>query len=123
VSNASMRCLRSAAGVDSSVFGLSPSRPPSPRQGLSDIGMDSLMAVELGNRLGRAVGLKLPTTLAFEYPTIEALGGYLLQELGLGATTNPPPPEADEASPAEIDGMSANELSAALLSELEQIGY
>jgi acyl carrier protein len=60
------------------VLGLS--QPPDPQQGLTDIGMDSLMAVELSNRLRTAVRQPLPTTLAFEYPTIRALTRYLAEE-------------------------------------------
>src|SRR5690606_38359562 len=33
------------------VLGLNPAKPPELRQGLTEIGMDSLMAVELSNRL------------------------------------------------------------------------
>jgi len=35
------------------------------------------MAVELTNRLQTGLGLSFPSTLAFDYPTIEALAGYL----------------------------------------------
>jgi acyl carrier protein len=44
-----------------------------PRQRLFDLGMDSLMAVELRNRLASALGCSFPTTLLFDYPTLEAL--------------------------------------------------
>ena len=49
--------------------------------GLTDLGMDSLMAVEISNRLKRSLGCNLPSTLAFEYPTIEALADFLLKEI------------------------------------------
>ena len=39
--------------------------------------MDSLTAVELRNHLQAGIKQPLPTTLAFEYPTIEALTRYL----------------------------------------------
>ncbi|EAZ91778.1 type I polyketide synthase [Crocosphaera chwakensis] len=63
------------------ILGLDKSQAPGKRVGFFQMGMDSLMAVEFRNRLERTFGFAMSTSLAFNYPNIEALSGYLLERL------------------------------------------
>ena len=110
-----------------SILGFDLSREIELEQGLFDMGMDSLMAVELKGRLEQSLGVPLPSTLTFNHPTIKALGDYLLSEaLGFDSA---PEKTASIPSPADAlsfdhssEDLSEDELSVLLLKKLEQIG-
>ena len=111
------------------VLGLDASHTPNPKQGFTDIGLDSLMAVELSNRLQKELGRSLPSTLTFEYPTIEALTNYLATEVLVIAA---PPASQDggqvvdkqtQAILKEVEGIPEESLEDAILKELKDAGY
>ena len=87
-------------------------RPPAPTVGFFDLGMDSLMAVELRSRLNDALSgaYTVPGTLVFDYPDIERLARHLAGELGMleeppaPAPIRAPAPSSDE--PVAIVGMA-----------------
>ncbi len=76
-------------------------------QGLFEMGLDSLMSVELKSSLEASVGAALPSTLTFNYPTIAELARYLDESI------LPKPQETKEAAATEqTAGRSAQEVSA-----------
>jgi len=100
------------------ILRLNPASPPSLHDRLMDLGMDSLMAVQLRNGLSRALQLPraLPSTLMFDYPTIDAIASHLLQRLNPAAPPAPATP-ATAVSPtppmkaADVAAMSDDDIS------------
>ncbi|MFE2408020.1 SDR family NAD(P)-dependent oxidoreductase [Kitasatospora sp. NPDC059408] len=95
-----------------------------PERGFLDLGMSSLTAVELRNRLNAELGLRLPTTTIFDHPSPTALAGRLRDLVGAPAGTAAPArpvfAELDELESAlgatELDADSRTRLLARLKS-------
>ncbi|WP_218081862.1 type I polyketide synthase [Anthocerotibacter panamensis] len=80
--------------------------PLEPQSRLFDLGLTSLAALELKNRLQADLGYALPTTLVFDYPTLGALVEYLLTP----AAVLEPKNALDHLSPDEVAQLLAQEL-------------
>ncbi|WP_193475515.1 type I polyketide synthase, partial [Streptomyces griseomycini] len=77
-------------------------------QAFTELGFDSLTAIDLRNRLNTATGLRLPATLVFDHPSPEAVAAFLGTELA-GAPVVAAAPRAVAAvtdEPIAIVGMS-----------------
>lgn len=109
------------------ILGFASSDRIDPTQGFFKMGMDSIMTVELRNRLGQALGCSLPPTVAFEYPTVESLTRFVaesvlkLEEPAITpVATNSCEEEAITAA-AGTDSLSEEQLVELLAKRLEQI--
>jgi hypothetical protein len=79
---------------------------------LKEVGLDSLLAVELRNQLARLGGTPLPATLAFDHPTLDALADYLAIAWNLESIpTAAQGPAVDDMSDDEAEALLAAELA------------
>ncbi|MCC6556033.1 MAG: polyketide synthase, partial [Polyangiaceae bacterium] len=92
------------------VFRLPGSISLDPARPLTDVGMDSLLALEVRNRLGSRTGLRLPATLLFDYPTPQRLAARLNELIG-EAESAPAPDVLREIERLEslLDGVAGND--------------
>jgi len=129
VQNAPMNRLRSLLEAHIreqaiKVLGLNPSFKLDVNRGLATFGMDSLMTIELKNRLQASVGKPLSSTIVFDHPTVAALAEYLDKDLLSAASDSRPmqsgkiddeqpenAPDLDRLSDAEAEVVLARELA------------
>ncbi len=104
------------------VLRVSPSKVD-PRAPLSAMGLDSLMTLELRNRLEASLRVSLSATLVWNYPTVEALVPYLAGKMEVAlepvepvaqraGSETPGGPEFDHLSRDEMEALLARELAA-----------
>jgi acyl carrier protein len=75
-----------------------------PERGFFELGMDSVMAVALKVRLDEQLGVDLPATLTFEFPTARALARHLLDGLTPAGEPEPDAQQAADAAGAAENG-------------------
>ena len=100
------------------VLGMPAGEFPSPVQGFFDLGLDSLMAVDLTARLEASSDLEFSSTTLFEYPNITELADYLD---GIVFSAGPERPgEQKNEVPSGNDGEAG--LDAEIAAELSALG-
>jgi acyl transferase domain-containing protein/SAM-dependent methyltransferase len=111
------------------VLRLDADRRPGLQHRLMDLGLDSLMAVQLRNLLESGLGLErsLPATLMFDYPTIASISALLVNYTSgenpapvFSPSTQERPAESFSHRAQEIGALSDDEAEALLLKRLER---
>jgi len=104
--------LERIRGEVAAVMGVRASESLDPMQPLFEMGIDSLMAVELRNRLEGVAGRALPSTFVFNYPTIQAIARFIE---GARDDRKPVPPDtaANLESNGSIEDMMEREIALA----------
>jgi myxalamid-type polyketide synthase MxaB len=99
------------------VVGLGSPEDIEPQARLFDLGLDSLMAIELNNRFEANLGYSLSQTVIFNYPTVESLVDYLASDV---LALIPRETAIVEEVPAVPETLGDEQLDA-LLAEIESV--
>ena len=79
-------------------------------------GFDSLSAVEFSNKIGQAAGVDLASTLVFDYPSVPAIAGFLMEKL-TPASAPQGKPHCAACSVVPPSGVSMTRACASLLQQ------
>lgn len=90
----------------SDIMGIAPEEIDT-RASATTLGMDSLMAMELGNKMQTALGIEMPMSIYLQGSTIDRLADYVVQILS-GSEATPPPAVADRGSRIANSKLSKN---------------
>jgi acyl carrier protein len=102
------------------LLGLEFSEWPTLQQGFFEMGMDSLMAVELKNRLVASLGTSLPATLVFDYPNIQDIAKYLGNQV-LGGSDEVALSKEENKVISEIEQLPDDELEVSIAQRLARL--
>lgn len=110
------------------VLGHSGSYVPEIDQGFFDMGMDSLMSVQLRHSLEALLAVSLPSTLVFECPSIGDVVSYLMREVFAwqldasdGSAMESPASVVIENTIAQLEGLSTAETEALMEQEIAEL--
>ncbi|MGE3808978.1 MAG: beta-ketoacyl reductase [Gemmataceae bacterium] len=105
------------------VLGMETQNLPDRQKGFFDLGMDSLMSVELRNRLQAELGsdLGMVATTVFDYPTATALGYFLDEKLFHGPPTVPDQATEDAQAGSTLKSLSDDDLGEMLDERIDKI--
>jgi hypothetical protein len=82
---------------------------------LNRLGIDSLMAVELKNRVEADLETNLPVTVLLQGPSLSQLAAQLLEGLDPpGADGSSTPEEAEDGLETQVEGLTEEEVDAML---------
>jgi NAD(P)-dependent dehydrogenase (short-subunit alcohol dehydrogenase family)/acyl carrier protein len=104
------------------VLSLDPGATIHDRVPLQDIGLDSLMALEMRNGLAQSLALTLSAGLLFNYPTVQELTDHLLALLPVTDESPAKTAVGKNEDLAALDAMSDEEAELLLLEELDGSG-
>ena len=97
------------------ILGLTDSHLIEARRGLRELGLDSILSIEVRGTLEDDLDCALPATLLFDYPTLEALSGYLADKVFQLKPITEPQTASDDISLIEDDDLTS------LLADIDQI--
>lgn len=97
-------------------------KPLGLQQGFFEYGMDSLTSIELRNYLQTSLSCSLPSTVVFNYPTVEVLVNYIATDI-LSLDLSPsdsetPATEKEDLLARDVEQLSEEEAEALLIAEL-----
>ncbi|WIN00593.1 SDR family NAD(P)-dependent oxidoreductase [Actinoplanes oblitus] len=94
--------------------------PIDPGLGFMDLGLDSIMTVDLQRRLSHAIGRDLPVTVALDHPTVDRLAAYVE-----APAAGPAPEPVDDLAPldrADLAELSLDDLVRAVRADVATEG-